>query len=455
MLTNIEVNKLFAHPNNPRKDLGDLTELSESIKARGIMQNLTVIPAADGHYTVVIGHRRLAAAQLAGLKTVPCVIAEMDEKEQISTMLLENMQRSDLTVIEQAQGFQLMLDLGETPQTISAKTGFSETTVRKRLFVASLDAKKTKAAYERGATLEDYVKLQQITDRKSRNELLESIGTCDYNYLLRTAIAKEVRDRVTPKIIEQIKDFASPTEKHSWELKGYGYYSRCSYEEYEKTGQLNIKIPKKWKPNEYLYFMSTTEVNIYKQDKNFVPEKKMNELSPAEQEERRETRRKYKALKEAGEIAYQLRLDFVESFCPKKIDAVQIAALAEFAFAAVCVGDTLAYGNYAVIAGIEANNDYQLDLTQKKEKVKDVPASRVILISLYSTFRDNAENIYFYGAAASAEKRGKYRSNEKLNAIYGCLCALGYQMSDAEQAMRDGSHKLFLKEEDKDEEHIK
>ena len=64
-------------------------------------------------YRVVIGHRRLAAAKLAGLAEVPCAVVEMTEQEQIATMLLENMQRSDLTVYEQAQGFQMMLDLGE------------------------------------------------------------------------------------------------------------------------------------------------------------------------------------------------------------------------------------------------------------------------------------------------------------------------------------------------------
>ena len=60
---------------------------------------------SDGKYTVVIGHRRLAAAKLAGLTEVPCAVVEMTEQEQIATMLLENMQRSDLTVYEQAQRF--------------------------------------------------------------------------------------------------------------------------------------------------------------------------------------------------------------------------------------------------------------------------------------------------------------------------------------------------------------
>ena len=122
----IEVEKLHPHPDNPRKEIGDVSELAESIKQNGIFQNLTVVPAEDG-YTVIIGHRRLAAAKAAGLEKVPCVIADMAPKEQLQTMLLENMQRSDLTVYEQAQGFQLMLDMGSTVEEIAEKSGFSQT----------------------------------------------------------------------------------------------------------------------------------------------------------------------------------------------------------------------------------------------------------------------------------------------------------------------------------------
>lgn len=99
----IPVDELQPHPDNPRKDVGDVTELVESIKANGIFQNLTVLRNCDpetGKSTVIIGHRRLAAAKLAGLEKVPCMVVEMDEKEQIATMLLENMQRNDLTISE-------------------------------------------------------------------------------------------------------------------------------------------------------------------------------------------------------------------------------------------------------------------------------------------------------------------------------------------------------------------
>ena len=122
----LPVEKIFAHPQNPRKDLGDLTELAESIKVNGVLQNLTVVQRVGeitgqkfDEYRVVIGHRRHAAAKLAGLAEVPCVVEEMTESEQVLTMLMENMQRSDLTVYEQAQGFQMMLDMGGTVESVA------------------------------------------------------------------------------------------------------------------------------------------------------------------------------------------------------------------------------------------------------------------------------------------------------------------------------------------------
>ena len=138
-LVYLPVDKIHPHPDNPRKDLGDLTELADSIKNKGVLQNLTVVPRGTDEYTSIIGHRRCAAAKIAGLKEVPCIIVEMSLQEQIATMLLENMQRSDLTPYEQAKAFQLMMDFGESVDSIAEKTGFSNTTVRRRLKMAELD----------------------------------------------------------------------------------------------------------------------------------------------------------------------------------------------------------------------------------------------------------------------------------------------------------------------------
>lgn len=82
MIQDIAIEQLDIHPQNVRKVYTDIDELAESIKARGVMQNLTVVPNPDkkDHYLVVIGNRRLTAARKAGLKTMPCSVVEMTEK---------------------------------------------------------------------------------------------------------------------------------------------------------------------------------------------------------------------------------------------------------------------------------------------------------------------------------------------------------------------------------------
>lgn len=192
----IPVSKLWGHPDNPRKDLGDVTELAESIKVNGVLQNLTVVPLIgeitkkwDGEsYRVIIGHRRLAAAKLAGLEELPCVVVEMSEREQLSTMLTENMQRSDLTVYEQAQGFQMMLDMGDTVEDIAEKSGFSVTTVRRRVKLLELDKDKFKKSEERGVSLFEYMELEKLKSPERKNEMLDYIGTENFKYKLKQAM---------------------------------------------------------------------------------------------------------------------------------------------------------------------------------------------------------------------------------------------------------------------------
>lgn len=193
------------HPDNPRKDLGDLSELIESIRMNGILQNLTVVPQDDEwtRFTCLIGHRRLAASkQIAKITEVPCIIVEgLSRNEQIGIMLEENMQRNDLTIVEQAESFQMMLDLGETIETIGDKTGFSETTIRHRLQIAKLDPEllHDEDAYQ--FRLADYIKLEKVEDIEERNKILAlAKSPTDIEWRVNTWVADQARKRDREKI---------------------------------------------------------------------------------------------------------------------------------------------------------------------------------------------------------------------------------------------------------------
>ena len=217
MLTYLDATEIYPHPNNPRQELGDLTELTESIKSRGILQNLTVVPRDEGGYTVVIGHRRLAAAKLAELDVVPCTVAEMTPQEQIATMLLENIQRRDLTHLEEADGFQMLLDLGEKISTISEKTGFSESTVRRRVkLVQKLDHDILAKVQERNISFNDYELLYEIEDDEARSKVLESIGTNNFKWNVDDAITLQKRAKIMARFREIVESFAEETTRNEY-----------------------------------------------------------------------------------------------------------------------------------------------------------------------------------------------------------------------------------------------
>lgn len=224
----INANEIEVHPDNPRKDVGDVSELAESLKRDGIRQNLTVIPYEHG-YRCLIGHRRLTAAKLAGLDKIPCVIekADLTRNEQIAIMLAENMQRVDLTPIEEASSMQLMLDLGDTVEGVAEKTGLSKSTVYRRVNpIQDYGQEKVAQAFERGATFIDFEKLNAISDPQKRQEVAEALGTSNFNYMYTSACRAEKLQKNKAALLDTLKSFAK--EISVADKPGYQYIS-CIY----------------------------------------------------------------------------------------------------------------------------------------------------------------------------------------------------------------------------------
>lgn len=218
----IKIGSIHPHPKNPRKNLGDLTELISSIRAFGVLQNLTVVPDGTNGYTVICGHRRLAAAEEAGLETVPCIVTDnMDERTQVSIMLLENMQRSDLTIQEEAHGFQMMLELGSSVADIVKETGLSETKVRHRIKMNELDQDLLSEKMTGQVSINDLIKLEQIKDLTRRNEVLGAIGTNNFEWRLAEAIKEEKRSETIKNIKALRPDLLFATGYH-WEYNTVG-----------------------------------------------------------------------------------------------------------------------------------------------------------------------------------------------------------------------------------------
>lgn len=464
-ITYIPIRQLYPHPDNPRKELGDLSELAASIKENGVYQNLTVIPGhylnsreyiakcvdeggdaaaaaaawtpkavwSSEDYTIIIGHRRAAAAQQAGLYELPCAIVEMDEREQMQTMMIENMQRSDLTVYEQAQGFQMMMDFGQTVEQISDKSGFSQSTIRRRIKLLELNRDSFKKAEKRGATLSDFVELNKIEDLDARNKVLESLGTANFNREMQNALSAQKCQRRKAEWIEQLRRFAveNPDANYSTHthVAGYGYWNTSK----------DVEVPDDADSVAYCYKVSQNQIDLYKER-----DLEKENAETAKREEKRQQEQLYKdQLAALTNYMFELRRNFVKQLstaeCKKHLG--EIVRFAVDAFDSNCDGELAI--KLLGIAPPETDSVDLLDYLENASVFSNQPEKA--LLSLAYSAADDGGNGYWGWVWKPDCQSGGYgwEENGSLDAIYALLVALGYEMSDEEKALQNGTHAIF------------
>ena len=428
-LTTIAIEKLHPHPQNPRKVIGDVTELAESIKANGILQNLTVVPMNDDwtEFTVIIGHRRLAAAKQAGLTELPCAVVEMTEKEQLSTMLTENMQRSDLTVYEEAKGCQLLLDLGDTVAEIAEKTGFSESKIRRRVKLCELDEEAFKESQIRQPTLQDYDRLNQIRDIEVRNELLKSIGTNNFDNLLYAAVKKQNDDEERAWLEEICLDNGMTKCESRNDIP-----ENCEYVGTVGTAQL---LKESFDDDRKRYFFFTTYgiyVAIYIQKT-----KEQIENADAENKNRNAKRQKFDELeaqaKEINQRCKALREGFMLE--GNFNDDAKKQELINYILYSMSECREYDDRSFYSLSGLEHEN---YECINFDDCIKDT--GKMLMAAAYAFFEDLYNTKYINVTYDEGIQRN---INPELNRFYNLLCKLGYVMSDEEIQLRDGTHPIF------------
>lgn len=136
----INLDKIDPNPEQPRVEFGDLTELTASIAEKGVLEPLLVKPSrATGRWMIIAGERRFRAARAAGLTEVPCVEMDIDAGGVAEIALIENMQRKDLTVWEEADGLKALCErFGYTHEEVAKKVGKSRSTVTEALSIAAI-----------------------------------------------------------------------------------------------------------------------------------------------------------------------------------------------------------------------------------------------------------------------------------------------------------------------------
>lgn len=446
----ININILHPHPDNPRKDLGDLTELADSIMAKGVLQNLTVVPdTKDGGYRIIIGHRRHAAAKLAGLTDLPCVIADMTPQEQFETMMVENVQRSDLTVYEQAEGFQMMLDMGSTVDEVAQKTGFSATTIRNRVKLTALDKDKFKKAEKRGATLSDYLKLNEIQDPETRNKVLDHIGTAEFNVRLKNALEEEAFQKRIEQLLNYFRNEQDwcrerTDEEHGYQVGQYSYYTA-----YDKWHTEDPKRPDDADTVDYIWSMSSPNgITIYKE--NTASSKAP--LSPDGQRKQKlkddleEIKNKLTSI---SKVHRELREDFIHDFTSDSTYDVEIMDLATRAILRAGDGyrrlDMDLLGN---LLKVSTNNKGILDEAGLNSRIFNRPQF-ALLCTTYTYLEGNGQKYHDSGSwITDVGFPPVHSKNATLDIIYNALVSMGYEMSEEEIQMQDGTHPLFQKAKD-------
>lgn len=136
----VDVNLLFPSPFQPRKDFDEeaLNALVESVKEKGVLQPL-LVRKKNGRFEIIAGERRWRASKLAGLQTVPVIVKDMDDKEVLEVALVENLLRENLSAIEEAEGFQRLIDeFSHTQEALAQIVGKSRSHVANTLRLLNL-----------------------------------------------------------------------------------------------------------------------------------------------------------------------------------------------------------------------------------------------------------------------------------------------------------------------------
>lgn len=194
----IDINDIEANDKQPRThfEKEKIQELSVSIQQNGLLQPIVVRPY-QGKYQIVVGERRYRACKLAGLDEVPCMVQEYNEDQTATAALVENIQRENLSPIEEALAYQQLLDTQDlTQEQLAKKVGKKQSTIANKLRLLQLPM-----------TVQEAVRRKDITERHAR-ALLKLDSTAKQNNMLREIMAKglnveqteqKIKSKIEPK----------------------------------------------------------------------------------------------------------------------------------------------------------------------------------------------------------------------------------------------------------------
>jgi ParB family chromosome partitioning protein len=208
----IPIEQLQPNAQQPRKDHGDLRELTESVREKGVLEPLLVRPLREnGRFLIISGERRYHAARAAGLREVPCIEKDVNDAETLEIALIENLQRKDLTPFEEADGMQALADrFGLVHDEIARKLGKGRSSVSEVLSLRVIPDDIKAMCIEKGVLSKS--QLLQVARQESDNKMRDVVRRFALGMLSREGARAERNSEKKPanacfNFVSPAKDF--------------------------------------------------------------------------------------------------------------------------------------------------------------------------------------------------------------------------------------------------------
>jgi len=251
----IAVDSIVPNPYQPRKLFDDdsLQELASSIREFGIIQPLLLRPSSSG-FELIAGERRLRAAKLAELLTVPAIVKNFSDKEAAELAMIENLQREDLHYLDEALGFQqLLANFGFTQEELARRVGKNQSTIANKLRLLKLTEDVRKVILECNLTERHARALLKLDTEQTQFGVLQDIQTKKLNVRETEELVERVSRQTEPakpkqNIVRMIKDariFLNTIHSVISQMKKAGMKIKVEQTQDDEAVYLKLKIPKR------------------------------------------------------------------------------------------------------------------------------------------------------------------------------------------------------------------
>lgn len=229
----LPIDKIRSNPYQPRKyfNRAALEELSESIKTYGVLQPITVRKMSGGYYELVAGERRLRASEMAGLETIPALLMQVSDSDSAIMAFIENIQRQNLSFLEEAEGYRNMMeDYGLTQEELAIKLSKSQSSIANKLRILKLEDNVKKLLLEYHFTERHARALLKLPDERTRL------------FVLTQMIQEELNVKKTEELVEATLEEMRPRTPEKGEQKEKRYIRSTDFRLFTNTIKQSVEV---------------------------------------------------------------------------------------------------------------------------------------------------------------------------------------------------------------------